>query len=125
MADYLDMMRGFTQFMDEIERKMYQAEDSVQLPDEIDLYNFFEKYKGVVKGVIEDNSYSKLCGYHAYYMTKSFETRSLSEYLSIYEDTVTINYYIGNNRYYAINFKKRGVFLVREKRRNELKGKKE
>ena len=125
MADYLDMMRGFTQFMDEIERKMYQAEDSVQLPDEIDLYNFFEKYKGVVKGVIEDNSYSKLCGYHAYYMTKSFETRSLSEYLSIYEDTVTINYYIGNNRYYAINFKKRGVFLVSEKRRNELKGKKE
>lgn len=42
MADYLDMMRGFTQFMGEIERDMYQAKESVQLPDEIDLYNFFE-----------------------------------------------------------------------------------
>lgn len=124
MKDFFDLFRMFY----ECERKCRNTSTDFQkkaqvteLPDEIDLYNFFEKYKGVAKGVIEDNSYSKLCGYHAYYMTKSFETRSLSEYLSIYEDTVTINYHIGDNRYYAINFKKRGVFLVSEKRYKELK----
>ena len=124
MSDFLDMLRDFSNFTGKIERDIYNAASRIKLPDEIDLYNFFEKYKGVAKGVIDDNSYSKLCGYHAYYTTKSFETRSLSEYLSIYEDTVTINYYIGNNRYYAIKFKKRGVFLVSEKRYNELKEKK-
>lgn len=121
MSDIFDMLRDFTNFTGKIERDIHDAASRINLPDEIDLYNFFEKYKGVAKGVMDDKSYSKLCGYHAYYMTKSFETRSLSEYLSIYEDTVTINYYIGNNRYYAIKFKKRGVFLVSEKRYNELK----
>ena len=29
MADYSEMMRGFTQFMDEIEWKMYQTKESV------------------------------------------------------------------------------------------------
>ena len=95
-----------------------------QLPDEIDLYNFFEKYKGVAKGAMDDKSYAKLCGYHAYYMIKSFETGSLSKYLSIYEDIITADYYIGSNRYYAIKFKDRGTFLVSEKRYNELKAKK-
>ena len=94
-----------------------------QLPDEIDLYNFFKKYKGVAKGSMDDKSYAKLCGYHAYYMIKSFETGSLSKYLSIYEDIITADYYIGNNRYYAIKFKDRGTFLVSEKRYNELKAK--
>lgn len=127
MRDFLDLF----QMIAECERKSrntstyFQTKSKVtELPDEIDLYNFFEKYKGVAKGIIEDNSYSKLFGYHAYYMTKSFETRSLSEYLSIYEDTVTINYHIGNNRYYAIKFKKRGVFLVSEERYKELKARK-
>lgn len=95
-----------------------------QLPDEIDLYNFFEKYKGVAKGSMDDKSYAKLCGYHAYYMFKSFETGSLSKYLSIYEDIVTADYYIGNNRYHAIKFKDRGTFLVSEKRYKELKARK-
>lgn len=95
-----------------------------QLPDEIDLYNFFEKYKGVAKGAMDDKSYAKLCGYHAYYMIKSFETGSLSKYLLIYEDIITADYYIGNNRYYAIKFKDRGTFLVSEKRYKELKEKK-
>lgn len=95
-----------------------------QLPDEIDLYNFFEKHKGVAKGTMDDKSYAKLCGYHAYYMIKSFETGSLSKYLSIYEDIITADYYIGNNRYYAIKFKDRGTFLVSEKRYKELKARK-
>lgn len=100
------------------------VKEEVNLPDEIDLYNFFEKYKGVAKGSMDDKSYAKLCGYHAYYMIKSFETGSLSKYLSIYEDIITADYYIGNNRYYAIKFKDRGTFLVSEKRYNELKAKK-
>ena len=100
------------------------VKEEVNLPDEIDLYNFFEKYKGVAKGSMDDKSYAKLCGYHAYYMIKSFETGSLSKYLSIYKDIITADYYIGNNRYYAIKFKDRGVFLVSEKRYNELKAKK-
>ena len=100
------------------------VKEEVNLPDEIDLYNFFEKYKGVAKGSMDDKSYAKLCGYHAYYMIKSFETGSLSKYLSIYEDIITADYYIGNNRYYAIKFKDRGAFLVSEKRYNELKAKK-
>lgn len=29
MADYSEMMRDFTQFMDELERKMYQTKESV------------------------------------------------------------------------------------------------
>lgn len=47
MADYSEMMRDFTQFMDEIERKIYQTKESVQLPDEIDLYNFFKTWGGI------------------------------------------------------------------------------
>lgn len=96
-----------------------------QLPDEIDLYNFFEKYKGVAKGTMTDKSYAKLCGYfprYAYH--KSFEVGNLSEYLSIYEDADTVDYILGNNRYYAIKFKDRGVFLVSEKCYRELKSKK-
>lgn len=45
-ADYSEMMRDFTQFMDEIEREMYQSKEGVCLPDEIDLYNFFETWGG-------------------------------------------------------------------------------
>ena len=124
MSDILDMLRDFTHFTQKIERDMYETAKRLQLPDEIDIYNFFEKYKGVAKGAMDDKSYAKLCGYHAYYMIKSFETGSLSKYLLIYEDIITADYYIGNNRYYAIKFKDRGTFLVSEKRYKELKTKK-
>ena len=118
MADYSDMMRGFTQFMDEIERKMYQAEDSVQLPDEIDLYNFFETWRGRAYCVFENFQFTPLgprCDYNC---------QSLQRYLSLYSCCSQIKYYIGLNRYYSIKFKDRGTFLVSEKRYNELKAKK-
>lgn len=118
MADYLEMMRGFTQFMDEIERKMYQAEDSVQLPDEIDLYNFFERWKGRAYCVFENFQFTPLGPRFDY------NCQSLLRYLSLYNRCSQIKYYIGLNRYYSIKFKDRGTFLVSEKRYNELKQKK-
>jgi hypothetical protein len=118
MADYLDMMRGFTQFMDEIERKMYQAEKSVQLPDEIDLYNFFETWGGMAICLLR-NWHTAMYGVSC---VRTYKT--LINYLLMYDDCSQIKYYIGKNIYYAINFNGRGVFLVSEKRYNELKAKK-
>ena len=118
MADYLEMMRGFAQFMDELERKMYQAKDSVQLPDEIDIYNFFEQWGGRAFCVFENFQFTPLgprCDYNC---------QSLLRYLSLYSYCSQIKYYIGTNRYYSIEFKDRGTFLVSEKRYNELKAKK-
>lgn len=118
MADYSEMMRGFTQFMDEIERKMYQAKDSIQVPDEIDPYNFFEQWGGRAYCVFESFQFTPLgprCDYNC---------QSLQRYLSLYSRCSQIKYYIGRNRYYAINFYNRGVFLVSEKRYNELRAKK-
>lgn len=114
MADYLDMMCDFTQFMDEIEWKMYQAEDNVQLPDEIDLYNFFGQWGG-----------RAFCVFRSFQFTPfgpryDYDCRSLQRYLSLYNHCSQIKYYIGLNRYYSINFRDRGTFLVSEKRYNEL-----
>lgn len=118
MADYLEMMRGFTQFMDEIERKMYQAEDSVQLPDEIDIYNFFKTWGGVAICLLR-NWHTAIYG-----ISSVCTCKTLTDYLSMYNDCSQIKYYIGKNVYHAINFYNRGVFLVSEKRYNELKAKK-
>lgn len=109
MADYLDMMRGFTQFMDKIERKMYQAEKSVQLPDEIDLYNFFETWGGRAECKMYDCSMT-IC--------------SIFDYVRFYDDAINIRYHIGKAKYYALRFNGKGVFLVSEKRYNELRAKK-
>lgn len=118
MADYSEMMRDFTQFMDEIERKMYQDRKSVLLPDEIDVYNFFEQWRGRAYCVFENFQFTPLgprCDYNC---------QSLRCYLSLYSYCSQIKYYIGKNIYYAINFNGRGKFLVSEKRYNELKAKK-
>lgn len=118
MADYSEMMRGFTQFMDEIERKMYQTKDNVQLPDEIDLYNFFEQWGGRAFCVFENFQFTPLGPRYDY------NCQSLLRYLSLYSRCSQIKYYIGLNRYYSIKFRDRGTFLVSEKRYNELKQKK-
>lgn len=118
MADYSEMMRGFTRFMNELERKMYQAKDSIQVPDEIDLYNFFEKWGGRAYCVFESFQFTPLGPRYDY------NCQSLQRYLSLYSRCSQIKYYIGKNSYYAINFYNRGVFLVSEKRYNEFKAKK-
>lgn len=118
MADYSEMIRGFTQFMDEIERKVYQAKDNIQVPDEIDIYNFFEQWGGRAYCVFENFQFTPLgprCDYNC---------QSLKFYLSLYSYCSQIKYYIGLNRYYSIKFKDRGTFLVSEKRYNELKARK-
>ena len=96
-----------------------------QLPDEVDLYNFFEKWQGKVVGLKEDNSHSRLCSYKTCfpYLDK-FNIRELSVYLSHYDSFFSTEYYIGKKRYHAVKFKDRGTFLVSEKRYNELKAKK-
>ena len=100
MADYLDMLRGFTQFTDELYQKMYQAGKSVQLPDEIDLYNFFEQWGGRAFCVFRNFQFTPVGPRYDY------DCQSL-------------------HRYHSIKFKDRGTFLVSEKRYNELKAKKE
>ena len=130
MTSIIDLFREQSELFDKFAEvicstKFEPVKEEIDLPDEIDLYNFFEKYKGVAKGTMPDKSYAKLCGYFPRYTYhKSFEVGNLSEYLSIYEDADTVDYILGNNRYYAIKFKDRGVFLVSEKRYQELKAKK-
>lgn len=119
MADYSDMMRGFTQFMDEIERKIYQKKDSIMHPDEIDMYNFFEQWGGRAFCVFKDFRFTPVGPRYDY------TCKSLRQYLSMCDYCSQIKYYIGTKRYYSIEFKDRGVFLVSEKRYNELKTKKE
>lgn len=118
MADYSDMLHGFTQFMDKIECDMYQAGKSVLLPDEVDMYNFFEQWRGRAYCVFENFQFTPLGPRYDY------NCQSLQRYLSLYSYCSQIKYYIGTNRYYSIKFKNRGVFLVSEKRYNELKEKK-
>lgn len=120
MADFLDMLRDFTQFTDKIERDMRQATKSIQLPDEIDLYNFFETWNG-----------RAICTYtieHEDLPCRDEEITVVAKSISRLEDVKdvcgTVEYDIHHNRYYAIKFKDRGVFLVSEKRYNELKAKK-
>lgn len=118
MADFLDILRDFTHFTQKIERDMYETAKRLQLPDEIDLHNFFETWGGIAICLLRK--------WHAtMYGISSVRTcKTLTDYLSIYDDCSQIKYYIGKNRYYAINFNGRGVFLVSEIRYNELKAKK-
>lgn len=84
-----------------------QANARQELPDEIDLYNFFEKYKGHAK-----------C-FHIFGHVVCCYT--LNGYITEYKESDKIEYFIDDNRYYAIKFKDRGTFLVNEKKYKELK----
>lgn len=103
------MLRDFKQFTDKIERDMYQAAKNIQLPDEIDMYNFFEQWGGRAECKTYDCSMT-IC--------------SIFDYVRFYDDAINIRYHIGKAKYYALRFNGRGVFLVSEKRYNELKAKK-
>ena len=81
-----------------------------KLPDEVDLYNFFEKYDG----------YARMSNPLSY----TFENHDLRNYLYYRGSFAEKEYYIGDNRYYLIKFKDRGTFLVSERRYKELKSKK-
>ena len=109
MSDILDMLRDFTHFTQKIERDMYETAKRLQLPDEIDIYNFFEQWGGRAE-----------CRMYDYSMTLC----SIEDYVRFYDDAINIRYHIGKAKYYALRFNGRGVFLVSEKRYKELKTKK-
>ena len=120
MSDFLDMLRDFTNFTGKIERDIHNAAFRIKLPDEIDLYNFFETWGG-----------RAICTYtieHEDLPCRDEEITVVAKSISRLEDVKgicsTVEYDIHHSRYYAIKFKNRGVFLVSEKRYNELKAKK-
>lgn len=121
MRDFLDLF----QMIAECERKSRSASASFQkgaqipvFPDEIDLYNFFERFD------------SHAIGKYHYFYAKYVAGRDLLavfnivDYLKERPNFVNITYWLGEHRYYAIRFKKRGVFLVSEKKYKELKTRK-
>lgn len=109
MSDILDMLRGFTHFTQKIERDMYETAKRLQLPDELDVYNFFEQWGGRAE-----------CNMYDYSMTLC----SIEDYVRFYDDAINIRYHIGKAKYYALRFNDRGTFLVSERRYKELKSKK-
>lgn len=115
MSDFLDMLRDFTNFTGKIERDIYKTAKKLQLPDEIDLYNFFEQWGGRAYCVLD----SSLPDYY-----KTFCVYSIPELEQVRNKCKRIEYYISENRFYCLKFKDRGTFLVSEKRYNELKAKK-
>lgn len=109
MSDILDMLRDFTHFTQKIERDMYDTAKRLQLPDELDVYNFFEQWGGRAE-----------CNIYDYSMTLC----SIEDYVRFYDDAINIRYHIGKAKYYALRFNDRGTFLVSERRYKELKSKK-
>lgn len=119
MVDILDILRDFADFTDKIEHEMKCKTKAVNLPDEIDIYNFFEKWGG--------EAVCLLSGFTATMFGESrvLRRQTLNGYLAERNNCSQVKYHIGPNRYYALKFKNRGTFLVSEKRYNELKAKKE
>lgn len=109
MMDFLGILHSFKQFTDKIECDMRHFTDKAQLPDEIDMYNFFEQWGGRAECRMYDCSMT-IC--------------SIFDYVRFYDDAINIRYHIGRTKYYALRFNGRGVFIVSEKRYNELKEKK-
>lgn len=121
MRDFLDLF----QMIAECERKSRIASASSQkgsqipvLPDEIDLYNFFERFDSHAIGKYHD--------FYAEYIARRelLAVFNIVDYLKERPNFVNITYWLGSHRYYAIKFKKRGVFLVSEERYKELKARK-
>lgn len=115
MTSIIDLFREQSELFDKFAEvicstKFEPVKEEVKLPDEIDLYNFFEKWEGYAK-----------C-YSLFGSVTSCHT--IKAYSENYRNANGIEYFIDDNRYYALKFKDRGVFLVSEKRYNELKAKK-
>lgn len=117
MRDFLDMLRDFTHLTEKIERDMCQSAKKVQLPDEVDLYNFFERWNGTAI-CTNERWRSSVCE------KIGFRCKSMNDYLKSYGSASQIKYYVGPQRYYAVKFANRGTFLVSERRYKELKSKK-
>lgn len=103
-------LRHITEKIKSFKFEPHKVFHKANLPDEIDLYNFFEKWRGYAK-----------C-YNVFGSVKSCHTTKA--YFENYRNSNTIEYFINDNHYHAIKFKDRGTFLVSEKRYKELKAKK-
>lgn len=115
MTSIIDLFREQSELFDKFAEvicstKFEPVKEEVKLPDEIDLYNFFEKWGGYAK-----------C-YSIFGSVTSCHT--IKAYSENYRNANGIEYFIDDNRYHAIKFKDRGTFLVSEKRYKELKEKK-
>lgn len=98
--------------------KVGKANDRQELPDEIDLYNFFEKWGGFAIGRYLPCSDKYVVGRD---ITLIGDMRS---YMKERDGFDYIIYKIGLQFYHAIKFKDRGTFLVSEKKYKELKTRK-
>lgn len=115
MTSIIDLFREQSELFDKFAEvicstKFEPVKEEVKLPDEIDLYNFFEKWGG----------YAKCCSLFG----SVTSCHTIKAYSENYRNANGIEYFIDDNRYYALKFKDRGVFLVSEKRYKELKTKK-
>lgn len=115
MTSIIDLFREQSELFDKFAEvicstKFEPVKEEVNLPGEIDLYNFFEKLGGYAK-----------C-YSLFGSVTSCHT--IKAYSENYRNANGIEYFIDDNRYYALKFKDRGVFLVSEKRYKELNAKK-
>lgn len=95
-----------------------QANARQELPDEIDLYNFFEKWGGFAIGRYLSCSDKYVVGRD---VTLIGDMRS---YMKERDGFDYIIYKIGLQFYHAIKFKDRGTFLVSEKKYKEMKTRK-
>lgn len=109
MTDFSDILHDFMRSLNDVERDMCKTLNAAHLPDEIDLYNFFEQWGGRAEFRLYEGAMT------AY---------SIDDYVMLYEDSISIRYHIGKAKYYALRFNGRGVFLVSENRYNELNAKK-
>lgn len=116
--DY-SITKHFAKEMVERGERNNKVEPNHAFPDEIDLYNFFEKWHGMA-------DMSKIVnGITPYdYRTVHETVGDIVKYLNDYQDYNSVEYFIGKNSYHAIKFNDRGTFLVSEKRYKELKSKK-
>lgn len=89
MSDFLDILRDFTNFTGKIERDIHNAASRIKLPDEIDLYNFFKTWGGVAICLLR-NWHTVMYGIRGVRTCKT-----LTGYLSMYDDCSQIKYYIG------------------------------
>lgn len=115
MTSIIDLFREQSELFDKFAEvicstKFEPVKEEVKLPDEIDLYNFFEKWGG----------YAKCCSLFG----SVTSCHTIKAYSENYRNANGIEYFIDDNRYYALKFKDRGVFLVSEERYKELKTKK-
>ncbi|WP_333615720.1 hypothetical protein [Bacteroides pyogenes] len=102
--------KHFAKEMVERGERNNKVEPNHAFPDEIDLYNFFEKWRGYARCW---NLFGHVTSCH-----------TIQAYSEKYHNSNGIEYFIDDNRYHAIKFKDRGTFLVSEKRYQELKAKK-